>query len=527
MEGRNEPLTHKPFETLKDWRPRVSGGSGTSEKPADIKTPGVFMFPVEVVTEYVEKSKDQEKAKARVENLEKTINKEILGLRKKGKDIFSDDYAYDYLESNKNSPLADILCDYWEKQKKEKEPVSGEQKPKIPIEESGTDSKKETPPDKNMATGEIKESKTEITIADIKSKEKPVIKEKPEENIPIETLEQKETEKEKRNADIEKIGKNIEKQLNDRENNFEKLEVGTTYINPEGGWIRITGVFPEDYIVSIDIRENKRRVNKEFSFRDFRSYLEKNKFIREIRNKTETARGVEIDKNKKEIREERNEINKEVIKTPEAVKEVVGKEGISEKKRVKKEITEEKLKEELENISNTRKDLLDYLDSFDVLTVKIKNEYGKGLVNDWLFNSPFFDGLRKYLKGEINKLDDGYWRDIPWVIRNKVKDIFAIEKKRGDSGEKIEGGKEKSAEEQLFEQDMKTLQDIALRMALELDSRLKEEDAEFKNKNEKDRNAFLQGALRGFLQKAMKRYELPPEETKEKISQIIERIISS
>src|SRR3989344_3008806 len=442
MEGRNEPLTHKPFETLKDWRPRVSGGSGTSEKPADIKTPGVFMFPVEVVTEYVEKSKDQEKAKARVENLEKTINKEILGLRKKGKDIFSDDYAYDYLESNKNSPLADILCDYWEKQKKEKEPVSGEQKPKIPIEESGTDSKKETPPDKNMATGEIKESKTEIPIADIKSKEKPVIKEKPEENIPIETLEQKETEKEKR-------------------------------------------------------------------------------------NKTETARGVEIDKNKKEIREERNEINKEVIKTPEAVKEVVGKEGISEKKRVKKEITEEKLKEELENISNTRKDLLDYLDSFDVLTVKIKNEYGKGLVNDWLFNSPFFDGLRKYLKGEINKLDDGYRRGIPLVIRNKVKDIFAIEKKRGDSGEKIEGGKEKSAEEQLFEQDMKTLQDIALRMALELDSRLKEEDAEFKNKNEKDRNAFLQGALRGFLQKAMKRYELPPEETKEKISQIIERIISS
>src|SRR3989344_3501221 len=490
MEGRNEPLTHKPFETLKDWRPRVSGGSGTSEKPADIKTPGVFMFPVEVVTEYVEKSKDQEKAKARVENLEKTINKEILGLRKKGKDIFSDDYAYDYLESNKNSPLADILCDYWEKQKKEKEPVSGEQKPKIPIEESGTDSKKETPPDKNMATGEIKESKTEIPIADIKSKEKPVIKEKPEENIPIETLEQKETEKEKRNADIEKIGKNIEKQLNDRENNFEKLEVGTTYINPEGGWIRITGVFAEDYIVSIDIRENKRRVNKEFSFRDFRSYLEKNKFIREIRNKTETARGVEIDKNKKEIREE-------------------------------------KLKEELENISNTRKDLLDYLDSFDVLTVKIKNEYGKGLVNDWLFNSPFFDGLRKYLKGEINKLDDGYRRGIPLVIRNKVKDIFAAEEKQRDSGEKIESGKEKSAEEQLFEQDIKTLKDIALRMIWELDSRLKKEDAGFKNKNEKDRNAFLQGALRGFLQKAMKRYELPPEETKEKISQIIERIISS
>jgi len=273
--------------------------------------------------------------------------------------------------------------------------------------------------------------------------------------------------------------------------------------------------------------------------------LDKNKYRQEIRNEIKTTEKKEIKmsvkekerKDKKiiipepepETTEEKQEIKKEeIIENPEKAGEVGEKIEVSEKNQVKikKEITEERLKKELENI-NTKKDLLDYLESFDVLKVKIKNGNRKGLITDWLFNSPFFDELKKYLKGEINKLDDGYRQNIPLIIRNKVKDIFAAEEKERNSKEKNESGKEKSVEEQLFEQDMKTLKDIALRMTMELHSRLEKENAEYRNKEKKEKDAFLQGALRGFLQKVMKKYDLSPEESKERASQIIEGIISS
>lgn len=496
-------------------KPKSLGAAAPGEIDKDkAKFLAPFSFPMEVTKEYMEKSKDPEKARKKVENLEKIINKELSELRKKGKDIISDGYAYDYLESNQNSPLADILCDYWEKQKADrteekkgteaaadiedkKEPVALQPIPVNKAVENKAIPEKETLPVDTVDTNEAKKagrSETEIPIVNVSGDGK-----KPAENIPVKTSRQRETEEMKLNSDIKKIGRIIERQFNERENSFEKFEVGTIYNNPEGGLIRIIGIFPEDYIVSVDIQEKKRRINKEFTFIDFRSYLEENRYAREMQDKTDV----------KKIKE---------------TKTVGGKEKSQEKKRVIKEITEEKLEEQLRNVK-TKEELLDILNSYESFqfnpSEKKKGEYY------WLINSPHFDELRKYLKGEINKLDDGYWRDIPLVIRNKVKDMFVAEKKQRDSEEKIESGKEKSAEEQLFEQDMKTLKDIALRMTLELDSRLKEEDAEYKNKNEKDRNAFLQGALRSFLQKVMKRYELPPEESKGKISQIIEGIINS